>query len=143
MDLHFSRCSVGVSILLSVITCGIYAWVWLYQLLTTLYKQNNLPNNAAVDIVLTIITCGLYGIYLMYRMGRLESGMHHYMGAPPINESILYLILGIFQLHIVVYAIIQSNINTLVDQTHGRGPGPHGPHGGSDTDQWPGSGRLQ
>ena len=145
MDLYYSKRSVGVAILLSIITCSIYAWVWLYHLLTTLYRQNNQPSNAAVDIVLYIVTCGIYGWYLMYKMGKLESGMHYNLRVQPKDDSILYLILGIFGLWIVVYAIIQSNINNLADHMNmgggpPGGPGP-GPQGGSGFDQ--GTGRLQ
>ena len=131
MDLYFSKRSVGVSILLSIVTCGIYSLVWLYQLLTTLYRENNQPNSAAVDIVLFIITCSLYGYYLMYKMGKMESAIHYKYGMPPKDDSVLYLILGIFQLWIIVYAILQSNINSLADEIHRRGgPGGPGPYGG-------------
>ena len=127
MDLYYSKRGVAVSIILTIVTCGIYGLVWLHHLLTTLYRQNDQPSNAAVDIILSIVTCRIYHIYLLYKMGKLESGMHYRLGVQPKDDSILYLILGIFQLDIVVYALIQSNINTLADQMN-RG-GPHGPGG--------------
>ena len=152
MDLYYSRKSVGLCIFLCIITCGIYGYVWLYQLLSTMYRQNNQPNNAGIDIVLYIVTCGIYGFYLNYKLGKMESEMHHRLGMPPKDDSVLYLVLGIFILWIVVYAIIQSNINNLVDQLYGRGPhgphgpGPHGPHGGPGYGPGPGGhdpGRMQ
>jgi len=127
MDVYQDKRSVGMAIFLSIITCGIYGYYWLYKLLSSHYRINNQPNNAVTDIVLWIVTCGIYGIYLGYKMGKLESTSHYVMGFPPRDDSILYLILNIFGLWIVVYAIIQSNLNTMVDQ-HGRGPG--GPYGG-------------
>ena len=126
MDMYYYKRSVGVAILLSFLTCGIYAIYWYYQVLTSLYRLNNLPSNAGVDIVLTIVTCGLYGIYLAYKIGKLESSMHHIMGLPPRDDSILYLILSIFSLDIIVFAIVQSNINAMVDQVSARGPGGPG-----------------
>ena len=139
MSLFQSKKSVGVSILLSIVTCGIYAWVWFYQLLTTLYSQNNQPNNAAMDIVLSFVTCGIYFIYMMYKIGKLESGMHHNLGLPPKDDSVLYLILSIFGLAIVVYAIVQSNINNIADQMMRN----HGMHGGSGFNQGQGPGNFQ
>ena len=141
MDVYQDKRSVGVAILLSIVTCGIYGYYWLYKLLCTHYRINNQPNNAGMDIVLYIVTCGLYGIYLGYKMGKLESTTHHVMGAPPRDDSILYLILNIFGLWIVVYAILQSNINTLVDQFGGHGPGGghgfgHGGHPPQNNQQW-------
>ena len=129
MDMYYYKRSVGVAILLSVVTCGIYGIYWYYQVLSTMYRLNNLPSNAGLDIVLTFITCGIYGIYLMYKIGKMESTAYHIMGMPPRDDSILYLILGLFGLHIVVYAIVQSNINTLADHFGGGGRGPHGPGG--------------
>ena len=146
MELYYYKRSVGVAILLSFVTCGIYAFYWLYQLLSSHYKLNNLPNNAGMDIVLYIVTCGLYGIYLGYKIGKLESTAHHAMGMAPRDDSILYLILTIFGLWVVVYAIVQSNLNTMVDQVQmrgphggpGYGPGPgHGPHGPQGPQQGP------
>ena len=137
MDMYYYKRSVGVAILLSIVTCSIYAWYWLYQLLSSHYRLNNLPNNAGLDIVLYIVTCGLYGIYLAYKMGKLESTSHHMMGMPPRDDSVLYLILTIFGLWIVVYAIIQSNLNTMVDQVHACGP-----HGGPGFGPGPGPGSF-
>ncbi|MCL2406171.1 MAG: DUF4234 domain-containing protein [Defluviitaleaceae bacterium] len=133
MEMYYYKRSVGVAILLTFVTCGIYGIYWLYQLLTSLYRLNNLPSNAGLDIVLSIVTCGIYGIYLAYKMGKLESTAHHVMGMPPRDDSILYLILTIFSLGIIVYAIIQSNLNNLVDQVGG-----HGPHGGPGYGPGPG-----
>ena len=130
MDVYQDKRGVGMSIFLCIITCGIYGYVWLYKLLSTHYRLNNQPNNAGMDIVLYIVTCGIYGVYLGYKMGKLESTSHHVMGFPPRDDSILYLILNLFGLWIVAYAIMQSNINTMVDQSGGRGPGPGGPFGG-------------
>ena len=149
MDLYYSKRGVATSIILSIVTCGIYAWVWLHHLLSTLYRQNDMPSNAAMDIVLSFVTCGIYYIYLLYKLGKLESGMHYRLGAQPKDDSILYLILGIFGLWVVVYALLQSNINTLADHMSRGGPGPggppppHGPYGGGSN--FPGSdpGRLQ
>ena len=143
MDLYYSKRSVGVSVILSIVTCSIYGWVWLYQLLNTMYRENNQPSNAGIDIVLSIVTCGIYYIYLMYKMGKMESALQYKMGMPPKDDSVLYVILTIFGLWIVAYAIIQSNINNMVDRMHG--PGPHGPHGpfggGPGPGQWPGQGQ--
>lgn len=130
MDAYQDKRSVGVAVLLSIITCFIYYYYWLYKMLSSYYRVNNQPNNAGMDIVLTIVTCGIYGYYLMYKLGKLESTTHYVMGAPPRDDSILYLILGIFGLGIVAMAIAQSNLNTLVDRYGGHGPGPHGPYGG-------------
>lgn len=144
MDMYYYKRSVGVAILLTFLTCGIYGIYWYYQVLTSLYRLNNLPSNAGLDIVLTFVTCGIYGIYLAYKLGKLESTAHYMMALPPRDDAILYLILTIFGFGIIAYAIVQSNINTMVDQVMARGPhgpyggGPHGPYGGPGFGPGPG-----
>ena len=118
MNLSYAKRPVGMAILFSIITCGIYALYWVYQILNTFYIENNQPSKAVLDLILTIVTCGIYGIYLMYKIGKLESDLHGACGTQK-DDSVLYLILSIFGLHIIVYAIVQSNINLLADRTSG------------------------
>jgi hypothetical protein len=80
-----------------------------------------------MDIVLGIITCGIYFIYLFYKMGKMESEMHARVGMPPRDDSVMYLILGIFSFALVNYAILQANTNQLIDRLEG-GDGPKGPN---------------
>jgi len=129
MDLYTARRSIGQAIVFSIITCGIYMIYWLYQLLSSLYRLNNQPSSAGFDILLTFITCGIYGIYLMYKIGKLESGVNQNFDMPHKDDSVLYLILAIFSLQIIVYAIVQSNLNTLADNA-GTGSGPDSGFGG-------------
>ena len=110
------RRSVGTAIVLTIITCGIYALYWDYKLWDSLYRANKMPSTAGTDVVLSLITCGIYYIYMHYKAGKLEASAHTLYVLPPKDDSILYLILTIFGLGIVSVAILQSNINNnLVD----------------------------
>jgi len=120
------RRSVGLGVVLSIVTCGIYSFYWLYQLLSAHYRLNNQPSNAGMDLVLSLVTCGIYFIYLMYKLGKLESDSYRAVGFTK-DDSILYVILSIFSMSIVVYAIVQSNLNSLCDKIDGSGPGPFSP----------------
>jgi nitrate reductase NapE component len=124
-----------MAIVFTIITCGIYGLYWLYQILTSYYRLNNRPSNAGMDIVLSIITCGIYSIYLSYKIGKLESDAYQHYGMPPKDDAILYLILTIFGFSIIAYAIVQSNINALVDHHNYSGPGPGHGHGGYNQQQ--------
>jgi len=106
--------SIPVCIILSIVTCGIYSWYWTYKLLDEFYKANNVVSSAGMDVLLSIVTCGIYYIYLQYKFGKLESTAHATYGLPPKDDSILYLILGIFSLSIVNQAIIQNNNNNML-----------------------------
>ena len=136
---EYDKRSVGLAIVLSIVTCSIYGWYWLYQLLSTLYRLNNRPSNAGLDIVLSLVTCGIYYIYLSYKLGKLESGAVSAQGRPHKDDSILYLVLAIFGLWIINYAIIQANINSMPTGGSGFGPG-QGPGFGFDPNQNQGNG---
>ena len=109
--------SVAMGIVLTIVTCGIYAYYWLYQILDSLYKANNQNSTAGMDVLLCIITCGIYAIYILYKLGQLEKQAHATYGLPAKDDSILYVILGIFSYGIIAWAIIQNNINTNLADT--------------------------
>ncbi|MCL2499328.1 MAG: DUF4234 domain-containing protein [Defluviitaleaceae bacterium] len=126
-ELQYMRRGVAAAIVFTVITCGIYGIYWLYQILTAQYHLNRRPSSAGMDIVLSIITCNIYTIYLMYKMGKMESEAYRNYGMYPKDDAILYLILGIFGFSIISYAIIQSNMNALVDSGKEYNPPPPPP----------------
>jgi len=109
--------SVATSIILTLITCGIYGIYWEYKLLDSLYKANNQNSSAGMDILLGIITCGIYNIYICYKLGQLEKQAHEVYGLPAKDDSILYLILAIFSYGLIAWAIIQHNVNTNLADT--------------------------
>ena len=55
--------SVGLCIVLSVITCGIYGLYWLVCLNNDANTVTGKPGtDGGMVLLLTIVTCGLYGI---------------------------------------------------------------------------------
>ena len=105
--------SIPLSIVLTIITCGIYNLYWIV-------KVNDEVNQLAGDsqattggmvILFMIITCGIYGLYWYYKMGEKVDMINNIRGG---NAGILYLILGIFGLGIVDMCLIQDTINKKV-----------------------------
>lgn len=104
--------NIVTSVLLSVVTCGIYSIFWLYTIIDDVYTLTNNGGNAGTDIILSIITCGIYGIYMWYKLGDLLSTYRYENNLSPKNNSILYLVLSLFGLALVNFCIIQSELNT-------------------------------
>jgi len=118
-ELYYLKRPVAMSIVLSIVTCSIYGWYWLYQMLSGFYRLNNQPNTAGMDILLSLVTCGIYFIYLMYKLGKLESAAHQNYNMPHRDDSLMYLLLALFTGGIgiyIVYGIVQSNLNLLADR---------------------------
>ena len=133
-DLYYMKRSIPMAIIFSIITCGIYAYYWLYQLMSSLYHLTGRRNTAGMDLVLSLVTCGIYLIYLGYKIGKLESEAYDIYKLRQKDDAILYLILNIFSLALVTYAIVQSNINHLVENGEFSGTSEGSP--GGDSHNW-------
>lgn len=106
--------SIAVVILLSIVTCGIYSLVWVYQVSEELrvYLGDD-SINPTLDVVLSLVTCGIYPIIWMYLMGQRVQRAQQQSGLPASDEGILYLILQLFGLGLVSIGIIQSKLNDV------------------------------
>ncbi len=108
------RRDLAVSIVLTIITCGIYGFYWMYCLTQDAnYISGDQSMSPGTTILLTIVTCGIYGIYWAYKMGKNIQYAKAYNGRPAEDRSTLYLILAIFGLQIVNYALMQDDLNSL------------------------------
>lgn len=107
--------SIGLGILFTILTCGLYSMYWLVKITD---EANTLSGeqrtSGGVALLLTIVTCGIYGYFWSYQIGKTMQEAQLKAGRNASDNSILYLILSIFGLDIITYAIVQSDINDLV-----------------------------
>ncbi len=70
--------SLGMYILLSICTCGIYSWYFIYTMAqdsnTMCQEDGKKTPGLLAFILLTIITCGFYGIYWEYSLANRLAG---------------------------------------------------------------------
>jgi TctA family transporter len=104
--------SIGACIVLSLVTCGIYTMYWLVCLandVNTVTGRNG--RSGGMVLVLTLVTCGIYGLVFLYCAGD-DLDKHRFQnGEPTGNLALLYLLLGVFGLGLVAYALMQKEIN--------------------------------
>ncbi len=103
--------SIASCIILTLVTCGIYSIFWWINLHNDFAKENRKNANGGMVIFLTIITCGIYGAVWNYQMGReieLAGGR---------DEGVLYLVLFLFGLGFISFALMQNQENELCDTT--------------------------
>mgnify|MGYP002350032495 CR=1 FL=1 len=112
--------SIGSIILLSIITCGIYYWVWVYSVTRDLAEYNeDYSVSPGMAVLLGLITCGIYHLYWWYKIGEMfviaqEKAGKRYV----IDNKILFLILSLFGMGIVSACILQSDLNRFwIDST--------------------------
>ncbi len=104
--------SIVVCILLSLVTCGIYSYYWVYKLNEEINQLSGEQGTSGGMVILfDIITCGIYSWYWMYRMGERVDIMKR---DPNGSSNIIYLVLGIFDLGIVSLCLMQDSINKQI-----------------------------
>jgi len=108
--------NIGLAIILSILTCGLYSIYW-FVVLTDEAKYLSGDQEAisgGMALLLSIVTCGIYILFWNYKMGKTIYLAQERAGSMKQDNSVLYLVLGIFQLSIVSYCIMQSDINNVI-----------------------------
>ena len=109
--------NIAVSIILSIVTCGIYGIVWFINInddVNTVSGNQN-ATSGGIAFLLTLITCNIYGLYWMYQMGSRLDDAAAQRGLLTQNRGIIYLLLSFLGLSIVSYALMQDQLNKYAD----------------------------
>ena len=112
---------VAIAIVLTIVTCGIYGIYW-FIMLTNEVKAASGDDKLAsggLAFVFTLLSCGIYGIYWAYKMGELMKTAQEKNGLQVKDNAVLYLVLEFIGLGIVVYALVQSDLNAIAEKTTG------------------------
>lgn len=106
--------NIVTCIILSFVTCGIYLYYWFYCLTEDTNKISGEPNptSGGMAILLTLVTCGIYSLYWLYKRGEYID-RYRGMRGQQTNNAVLYLVLAIFGLGIVSYAMMQNELNQI------------------------------
>lgn len=107
----FQKENVELSIILSIITCGIYGIVWLVKIVKNVHKLHGNENESVVSEVLLILFIPFYISYWMYKNGIQMYEDSLKCGGNIRNNSVMYTILALFGLGIIDYALIQKDFN--------------------------------
>ncbi len=116
--------SLATYILLSIVTCGIYGYWFVYQMAqdTNVICEGDGENTPGLVafILLSFFTCGIYSIYWQYQLAkRLDNNAPRYgvTLTEHANDVVLWLVLGvvtcIFPLSYVAVFYIIRNLNTM------------------------------
>lgn len=98
---------------LSLLTCGIYGFVWLWQVETEIKQELGREDmNPLLDLVLAIVTFGLWGVYLAYRLPQDIAQVQRRRGATVTDMSIPSLLLAVTGFWFVSVALCQHELNT-------------------------------
>jgi hypothetical protein len=111
LDYNEAYCDIVKHILLSLLTCGVWLFIWIYK---TTKALNKAPDSEQYDPTKKLLLCmfvPLYIIYWIYKHGIKIDKLNAFAGRSERNAT-LFLILGIF-IPIVAVILMQDNINKL------------------------------
>ena len=103
-------------IILSLVTCGIYAMYWIYAMSNDIKTYlDDETINPGLELLLTVVTCGIYGIYWYYKFGKLVCTCQEKANINVEDNSTVYIILAVFGLSIVNVGLMQNAMNLVID----------------------------
>lgn len=102
-------------LVLTLITCGIYGWVVVYQMTDEIREyRGDQSINPVLELVLCLITCNLYTIYWAYKYSKLILEMQMKTGVEyPSDISLPALLLVVFGLFSVSLLLMQNELNKV------------------------------
>ena len=109
--------NIGICILLSIVTCGIYGLYWFVVLTDDINQESGETDatSGGMSLLLTIVTCNIYGWFWAYKMGEKVDIIKNKNGVPSSNSGILYVLLQVFGLGIIAYALMQDTANKYAE----------------------------
>ena len=107
---------IGVCILLSIVTLGIYQIYWEYLLVKNT-KAIRKDESSCTGEMLCLIFVPFYSLFWWFTRGKIVKDEFTKQGYSAIGNEIAYLILGIFGLGIVSMAIMQNDFNSLPSES--------------------------
>lgn len=108
---------IALYVILTIVTCGIFGFVWLAFMANDLKQLANEPEkmDGGLVVFLSIITCGIFMYYWYYQAGKSVEKAKYMRNMPSENASgVVYMILAFFGLSIVSMGLIQNELNNMV-----------------------------
>lgn len=107
--------SIVTCIVLTIVTCGLYLYYWLYCLNEDMNATTNEQGTPGATVVLlTLVTCGIYLLYWMYVQGERIDRLKTQRGIPSSNTGIIYLVLSFVGAGFVSFMLLQHELNNLL-----------------------------
>ena len=107
---------IGVCILLSIITLGVYTIYWQYLLVTNI-RAIQKDESSCTGEMLCLVFVPFYSLFWWFTRGKIVKDKFAEHGYSASGNEIAYLVLGIFGLSIISMAIMQNDFNSLKSES--------------------------
>lgn len=113
--------NIAKMVILSIITLGIYTYVWLYKIAKKIKELSGDFSSVATEII-CIMFVPFYLLYWVYtRYAKLKTVADN-DGIEIGNNGVLYLILSLLGLGLISIALIQNDLNIMARSINGETP---------------------
>lgn len=104
--------NIGVMLILSFVTCGIYNVYWMYMAREEFRQYSGQEINPGLELLLNLL-CFPFFYYWLFKFSSDIANVQRAKGRPVSDNAVINLLLAIFGLGLVSELIIQSQLNDL------------------------------
>ena len=113
--------NVALSVIFSIITCGVYAVFWLFEIdkeTKALVKKTDGTSSCKV-VFFSIITFGIYSIYWAYKTGKLQTSAYGASANNKQNLHITYLVISLLAVVVPIFfsTVVSGVFNSVFHNT--------------------------
>ena len=107
-NLTLMQKNIVVSLILFLLTCGIYGVFWKVSLVDEINAIDPQEDDLGgwMVVLLTLLTCGIYGLFWEYKaakpLAKVNGGS---------DNGVLFIVLSIFSFGLVNFCIMQNDLN--------------------------------
>lgn len=103
-----------VSILLTIMTFGLYGLIWYVEITEDAKRASGDRSiNGSKTLLFLIITCGIYFFYWSFKVGKMIYEAKVKRNLQTSNKSLLYFILNFVFLGLVNIILMQKELNDI------------------------------
>ena len=108
--------SVAAVVILTLITCGIYGYYWLFVTARDLQKESGTSEISPVVTLLLSLFVSVAGTALLgFDTNTTVNALKAQRGMKQEDNKVLWIVLGAI-IPIVLYGLIQNEVNHILDQ---------------------------
>ena len=113
---YYKKKNIALSIILSLVTFGIYPIIWQYHLIQNVRTLKGSYSGGVTELLCCMFV-PFYSLYWWFSRGEYVKTVCKHYNYSVMGSGILYLLLGLFGFGIVSYAIMQRDFNNIPDET--------------------------
>lgn len=105
--------NIAKNVLLSIITFGVYGYIWLYKISRNIKCLKN-DNSSLTGELLCLLFVPFYMLYWIYTREKAIKAQADCRNIQMSDNAALYLVLSLLGLSIVSVALMQNDLNTVI-----------------------------